>query len=96
VPLEAAAMRLPVIATRVPGCTDAVADGRTGLLVEPRDPESLAEAMRVYLKDGERRRTDGEAGRSRVLEQFAQEAIWAELFEEYHWQLRMRAGVSGA
>jgi glycosyltransferase involved in cell wall biosynthesis len=96
VPLEAAAMRLPVIATRVPGCTDAVADGKTGLLVEPRDAESLAEAMRVYLKDGERRRTDGEAGRALVLEHFAQEAIWAELFEEYHWQLRMRAAVSGA
>ncbi|HEX3159225.1 MAG TPA: glycosyltransferase family 4 protein, partial [Gemmatimonadaceae bacterium] len=33
VPLEAAAMALPVVATRVPGCVDAVADGATGTLV---------------------------------------------------------------
>ncbi|HEX6039714.1 glycosyltransferase, partial [Longimicrobium sp.] len=33
VPLEAAAMELPVVSTRVPGCVDAVADGETGTLV---------------------------------------------------------------
>jgi glycosyltransferase involved in cell wall biosynthesis len=51
VPLEAAAMGLPVVATRVPGCIDAVIDGETGTLVEPRDAGSLREGITPYLRD---------------------------------------------
>ena len=45
-PMEAAAMALPVIASRVVGCVDAVVDGVTGTLVPPRDPRALAAAIR--------------------------------------------------
>lgn len=83
VPLEAAAMRLPVVATRIPGCTDAVADGLTGTLVPPRDAGALAAAIRVYLLDPERRRAHGEAGRERVLREFRQEVIWEAVYGEY-------------
>lgn len=50
VPLEAAAMEVPVVASRVPGCTEAVADGVTGTLVPARDAGALAEALRRYLR----------------------------------------------
>src|SRR5688572_32404276 len=40
VPLEAAALERPVVATRVTGCVDAVVDGETGTLVPPRDRKS--------------------------------------------------------
>ncbi|MGE5590083.1 MAG: glycosyltransferase family 4 protein [Bacillota bacterium] len=43
--LEAMAAGVPVAATAVGGVPEAVEDGRTGLLVPPRDPEALAEAM---------------------------------------------------
>ncbi|MEJ5929230.1 glycosyltransferase [Corynebacterium sp. H128] len=43
--LEAFASRVPVVSTRVTGVVDLVEDGRTGLLVAPRDAESLAAAM---------------------------------------------------
>lgn len=76
VPLEAAAMELPVIATKVPGCVDAVVDGITGTLVPPHDPHSLAQAVRSYLDDEELLRRHGKAGRIRVLNEFQQEAIW--------------------
>ncbi|MER3422062.1 MAG: glycosyltransferase family 1 protein, partial [Nitrospiraceae bacterium] len=39
--LEAAAMELAVVATRIPGCLDAVQDGVTGTLVPPYDSEAL-------------------------------------------------------
>ncbi|MGI6079107.1 MAG: glycosyltransferase family 4 protein, partial [Fastidiosipilaceae bacterium] len=51
VPMEASAMALPVVATNIPGCVDAVIDGVTGTLVPPRDPAALAEAIARYLDD---------------------------------------------
>jgi glycosyltransferase involved in cell wall biosynthesis len=83
VPLEAAAMELPVVATRIPGCIDAVQDGVTGILVPPRNPEALAEGIRTYLQDAELRRQHGLLGRDRVLREFRQEAIWEALNREY-------------
>jgi len=84
VPLEAAAMGLPVIATSVPGCIDAVEDGVTGSLIPPRDPDALAEAITKYLADPELRRSRGAAGRARVLRDFTREAVWRALLPEYH------------
>lgn len=83
VPLEAAAMGLPVVATRVPGCVDAIVDGVTGTLVPPRDPAALAAALRAYLADPELRRRHGAAARARVLRDFDQERIWSALHLEY-------------
>ena len=83
VPLEAAAMGLPVVATAIPGCVDAVLDGVTGTLVPPRDAETLTIAIRAYVDDPELRRRHGEAGRARVLTEFRSEAVWAALLAEY-------------
>ena len=47
--VEALAHGLPVIAT--PNCGAVLEDGRTGLLVPPRDPESLAAAVRRFVRD---------------------------------------------
>ena len=81
--LEAAAMKVPVVATQVPGCTDAVQDGVTGMLVPPYDAASLAEAVRTYLHDGELRRRHGAAARDWVLREFRPEGIWKAVYQEY-------------
>lgn len=83
VPLEAAAMQLPIVATRIPGCIDAVQDGVTGTLIPPRNVEALVEAIRAYLQNPELRLQHGQAGRDRVLRDFRQEAIWEVLYQEY-------------
>ncbi len=83
VPLEAAAMSLPVVATRIPGCIDAVEDGVTGTLVAPRDVAALAAAIGMYLEDPALRRQHGRAGRERVLTEFRQETIWEAIYQEY-------------
>jgi len=67
--LDAMLCSLPVVATRVGGVPEMVADGRSGLLVPPRDPEALADAIGVLLEDKGRRRTFGQEGR-RLVEQF--------------------------
>lgn len=53
----------PVVATRVGGLADAVRDGETGLLVPPRDPQALAQAIVRLLRDPALARQMGERGR---------------------------------
>ena len=80
---EAAAMGLPVIASDVVGCRDAVAPGETGVLIPARDAKALERELLGYLRDGQRRAAHGEAGRARVLRDFLSEGIWRELAGEY-------------
>ena len=88
VALEAAAMALPVVATRVPGTVDAVQDGITGLLVDPRNSQALANAIGRYLLDPQLRAAHGEAGRRRTLQEFQPESIWRAVEQEYVTLLR--------
>jgi glycosyltransferase involved in cell wall biosynthesis len=81
--LEAAGMKVPVVATEVPGCTDAVQDGITGMLVPPYDAARLAGAVRMYLQDAELRRRHGAAARDWVLREFRPEGIWQAVYQEY-------------
>jgi glycosyltransferase involved in cell wall biosynthesis len=69
--LEAMAARLPVVATRVTGCDEAVQHGRTGLLVPVEDPAALAEAMAAVLGDRLLTRQLGEAGYAAVRRDFS-------------------------
>jgi len=73
--LEAMALSRPVVATRVGGLPDAVADGRTGVLVPPGDPASFADALVALARAQDRRRTLGETARSVYLERYTVEAM---------------------
>jgi glycosyltransferase involved in cell wall biosynthesis len=53
---ECMAARTPLVATAVGGLKEAVVDGRTGLLVPPRNPPALAAALVALLTDPDRRR----------------------------------------
>jgi glycosyltransferase involved in cell wall biosynthesis len=68
--LEAMARGLPVVTTRVGGNPEVVADGSTGLLVPPRDPAALADALVRVLRDADRAQALGRAGRRRVEDHF--------------------------
>jgi glycosyltransferase involved in cell wall biosynthesis len=81
--LEASAMELPVVATRIPGCVDAVREGETGLLVPARDAEALTAAIRRYLDDADLRRRHGAAGRRRARQDFDPAQVRGALFQVY-------------
>jgi glycosyltransferase involved in cell wall biosynthesis len=68
--LEAAASGLPVVASRVGGLPEIVAEGETGLLVPPEDPAALAEALSGLIRSPERRRELGQAARARAVERY--------------------------
>ena len=61
---------LPIVATRVAGIPEVVDDGRTGLLVEPRDVDALGAALARLLGDPELRHRIGEDARAAVLPRF--------------------------
>ncbi|HET7034767.1 MAG TPA: glycosyltransferase [Thermomicrobiaceae bacterium] len=69
-PLEGMACGRPVIGSAVGGITFTVDDGVTGFLVPPRDPEALAERLRLLLEKPELRARMGRAARLRVEREF--------------------------
>ena len=68
--MEAMAVGLPVVASRISGIPELVLDGRTGLLVEPTDSDGLARALEKICQDPALARSMGEAGRRHVLKEF--------------------------
>lgn len=77
--VEAQATGLPVIGTTVGGMPEALIEGRTGLLVPPRDPVALSEAMRDLGLSPTRRRGLGEQGRAFVEAAFQQRSLNSKL-----------------
>jgi glycosyltransferase involved in cell wall biosynthesis len=69
--LEAQAAGLPIVASRVGGIPEAVADEVSGLLVPPQDPTLLAAAVIGLLRDSEKRSLLGAGGRARVAQKFS-------------------------
>ena len=90
--VEAMATAVPVVATRIPGVTDEiVADGVTGVLVEPRDVAGLAAAIERLLRNpsaaaamGERARLDAtdRFGLARRRDQWV--AVYGGLYDRHH------------
>jgi glycosyltransferase involved in cell wall biosynthesis len=81
--LEAMAAGRPVVASRVGGTPEVVADGETGILVPPGDVGALAHAVDYLLADPERARRLGESGRRRVEEHFSLAAMSERVLAEY-------------
>jgi len=73
--LEALAAGVPVVATRVEGVTDIIEDGRTGVLVMPRDVPAIVTAVARLLDEPERARRLAQAGREDVAARFPLEAM---------------------
>ncbi|HDG97266.1 MAG TPA: glycosyltransferase family 4 protein, partial [Desulfobacterales bacterium] len=71
--VEAMACERPVVATKVGGIPEAVADGKSGILVERGDVKALANAIALLAEDPTRRAVMGAAGRQIVEERFTWE-----------------------
>ena len=69
--IEAMAQCVPPIVTRVGGMPELVVDRDGGRVVEPDDPTAIAHAINDYLKDPERRQTDGRRAQERIRSHFS-------------------------
>jgi len=81
--LEAMATELPVVGATVGGVPELMVEGKTGLLVPPRDADRLAAALRTVLKDAELRNRMGIAGRERVIRNFQEQDMVRETIDLY-------------
>jgi glycosyltransferase involved in cell wall biosynthesis len=83
VPLEAMACGRPVVASAVGGMLDSVPDGRTGLLVPPKDPKALALRLNKLLGDEPLRTSLGAEGRRRAEAMYGWDQVAASTAEAY-------------
>lgn len=73
----------PVIATRIGGLPDMVDHGQTGLLVTPRDVDSLADAICQLLRDRPARVEMGRAGKRKLLRECAPTVVVQQTLDVY-------------
>jgi glycosyltransferase involved in cell wall biosynthesis len=84
--LEAMAMQVPTVASRLDGIAEVVTDGIDGLLAEPDDRDGFAAKVRLLLDDSARAAQIAEAARALVSSRFAAERMTREveaLYEKY-------------
>lgn len=82
-PMEASAFGVPVVATDIRGCRQAVDDGVTGLLVPPRDAGALAAAIAALANDRARRFAMGKAAEEKAGREFDVRQVIATTLDTY-------------
>ena len=90
--LESMAAGLPVVATRVGGTPEVIVDGVNGLLVPPRNPPALADAILRALQDADLARRLSRAAQARMRAHFSYDRLIAQLEQLY--SLRRSCGDS--
>ncbi|HUI57770.1 MAG TPA: glycosyltransferase family 4 protein [Bryobacteraceae bacterium] len=81
--LEASLAGRAIVTTDTPGCRDVVVHGQSGLLVPPKDAESLAEALSLLLNGPALRERCAAEARRRTIERFSLDAVVARTLDLY-------------
>lgn len=89
--LEAMACRVPPVATRVGGNSEAIRDGVNGYLVPSEDPTAAADRILAVLESSEMARRMGEQARRTIEKRFTVEIMIDRLTDLYSEMLRSRA-----
>ena len=90
--LESAACGVPTVASRIYGITDAVEEGKTGLLFTAGDVSGLTQLLSILIEDKYLRQQMGEAARLRVLDLFLSDKITEGVLAFYAKLLTERYG----
>jgi glycosyltransferase involved in cell wall biosynthesis len=92
---EASYFSLPVVSHSLPGVSEVIENGRTGLLVPVEDVEALARALQQLAADPEKRKLMGAAGKERVLQRFSVQRMVSS-FEALYQDLVDQADTANA
>jgi glycosyltransferase involved in cell wall biosynthesis len=81
--VESGAMSLPAITCNVTGCNEIIEDGVNGLLIEPRNTDSLYNAMEKVYSNPQMLKDMGTNARKLVSERYEQSVVWNNYLQEY-------------
>lgn len=81
--IDAAAMGVPAIGSQIPGLTDAIADGQTGVLFQAGNLEELARVMLSFIENPKLRQLMGTRAQERVKEYFSADVLYGALKNFY-------------
>lgn len=81
--LEAMSCGIPVVGSNISGIKDVVTHGQNGILVSPRDPEALADAILTLLGDRNLRRTIGQNARELMIRKYSWDVITPRIEKVY-------------
>jgi len=85
--MEAMAMQKAVIATDVNGARELMADGKTGLIVPPKQPDALAAAIEKIIDNHDILAEFGKSGYDRVIREFTMNAMGEKLEQYLHQKM---------
>ena len=85
----------PVVATRTGGLPDSVENGKTGLLVPPRNENAIAEAVIRLLEDQDLRQAMGRAGKVKLDDECSPEVVAAQTADVYRRALGLATDRAG-
>ncbi|MCF8076975.1 MAG: glycosyltransferase, partial [Desulfotignum sp.] len=91
--LEAACVGIPSVASRIYGITDAVIDGKTGILHAPGNVPDLVRGMTTLLENPGQRVALGAAARNRALSEFSEQRITNALADFYRKSIYHKRGA---
>jgi glycosyltransferase involved in cell wall biosynthesis len=81
--IEAAAMGLPAVGSNIYGLSDAIVNGKTGLLVEPKNVEQLTNALLKFFNDIDLCQLLGQNAQKRTVQYFSSELVNQQVIDEY-------------
>lgn len=84
---------LPVVATRVGECAEILAEGKAGILVEPGNPQAMAQQILNLLGDPTLRRSYGAALHDRIQKEYSSDVIMSRVMDVYRQVLLEKARV---
>lgn len=76
--MQAGAMGIPLIVTNINGCNEIIEEGKNGIIIKPKDIESLKEAMLRLVKDKNLRKHLASNSRKMIVDRFEQQFFWNE------------------
>lgn len=87
--MQAGAMGVPSIVTNINGCNEIIEHKKNGWIVNPKDVESLSEAVSFMLENEEARCNMAKESRPMIINRYGQQYIWQQLLKEYDSQLKL-------
>ncbi|WP_430813437.1 glycosyltransferase family 4 protein [Carboxylicivirga sp. RSCT41] len=81
--MQAGAMKLPCIVSDINGCNEIVKDGVNGLIVPPKEVESLYRAMETLFLNEELRKNLSAKARQMIIDKYERKVMWKKLLHEY-------------